>query len=182
MMASLKGWPILLTLSLLAAACSGASARETASAPTPSPSTTPMAQETRSMTPPPAPPLETSPASNWGNLHLQEANVLAVAFEPLGEGRYRFDVTLIHDDDGEAPDFADWWQVEDLQGNLLGRRVLVHEHGTQPFTRSETIEIPAGIETVIVRGHDMRHGCGGQAMQVDLSTGGTIPLDEGSEP
>jgi len=123
---------------------------------------------------PPTPP-EPTPAAD---LDLREANVLAVAFESLGEGRYRFDVTLLHDDDGEAPDFADWWQVEDEAGSLLGRRVLIHSHGTQPFTRSEVIAIPEDVTTVIVRGHDMRHGFGGQGMRVDLESGAVQPLED----
>jgi len=62
------------------------------------------------------------------DLDLREANVLAVTFEAPGEGRYRFDVNLLHDDDGEAPDFADWWQVKDEAGNTLGRRILGPAH------------------------------------------------------
>lgn len=105
------------------------------------------------------------------NLDLREANVLNVVFEDLGDGRYRFDVTLLHDDDGEAPSYADSWQVWDTAGNLLGERVLTHSHSTGPFTRSATIEIPAGAGTVLIRGHDMEHGHGGQSMRVDLGSG-----------
>lgn len=105
------------------------------------------------------------------DLDLREANVLDVQFDDLGEGRYQFDVTLLHDDQGEAPSFADSWHVWDLQGNLLGERLLAHSHGTQPFTRSATIEIPEGVSTVLVRGHDMEHGHGGQSMRVDLESG-----------
>jgi hypothetical protein len=111
-------------------------------------------------------------------LDLREANVLDVAFQQLDNGQYRFDVTLLHDDEGEAPDFADWWQVEDPEGNLLGRRVLTHSHGNVPFTRSVTISVPESITLVIVRGHDMRHGYGGRAMRVDLRTGEMIPFVE----
>jgi hypothetical protein len=114
-------------------------------------------------------------------LDLREANVLAVDFEPLGEGRFRFNVTLLHDDDGETPDFADWWQVEDTQGNLLGRRILTHSHGTQAFTRSEIITIPANVTVVIVRGHDMQHGYGGQSMRIDMQSGLATPFKEGDQ-
>jgi hypothetical protein len=107
---------------------------------------------------------------------LREANVLAVEFELLEDGRYRFDVTLVHDDDGEAPEFADWWQVETEEGQILGQRILAHAHGNQPFTRSLTFEIPAGVTIVIVRGHDMQHEFGGQAMRVDLQTGESFPI------
>lgn len=108
---------------------------------------------------------------NQNALDLQEANVVAVTFEALGNGNYRFDVTLHHDDDGEAPNFADYWQVEDLDGMILGKRVLTHSHNSEPFTRSEIIAIPEKISNVIVRGHDMNHGFGGQVMKIDLLTG-----------
>lgn len=110
-------------------------------------------------------------------LDLRFANVTRVEFTRLDEGSYRFDVTLYHDDDGEAPNFADAWQVLDLDGNLLGIRELLHSHGTQPFTRSATIEVPEGVSLVLVRGHDMVHGFGGQGMLVDLETGSNSPLE-----
>jgi hypothetical protein len=118
------------------------------------------------------------------DLDLREANVTAVEYQDLGEGTYRFTVTLFHDDDGEAPSFADWWQVEDESGTVLGRRVLAHSHSIQPFSRSETIAIPMDISTVIVRGHDMLHGYGGQSMRLDLRTGEQSAFDEsaGSTP
>jgi hypothetical protein len=94
-----------------------------------------------------------------------------VKAELVNGSDYHFDVTLVHDDQGEAPQFADWWQVEDLEGNLLGRRILTHGHGTQPFTRSETITVPDSVRVVIIRGHDMQHGFGGQVIQLELETG-----------
>lgn len=115
-------------------------------------------------------------------LDLQEANVLAVAFSPIKDETYRFEVTLVHDDDAEAPSFADRWVVEDEAGHLLGERVLLHSHGTVPFTRSEIIHIPSGMNRVIVRGHDMQHGFGGQAALVDLTTGEITLFDEGTGP
>jgi hypothetical protein len=105
------------------------------------------------------------------DLDLREANVLEAEFERRGENRYRFDVTLLHDDDGEAPSYADRWQVWDDEGNMLGERVLTHSHSTQPFTRSATIDIPESITVVLVRGHDMEHGYGGQSMRVNLESG-----------
>ena len=111
-------------------------------------------------------------------LDLREANVIAVTYEAISPGEVRFDVTLIHDDDAEAPSFADRWFVEDLEGNMLGERILAHSHGTQPFTRSATIHIPSEINIVIVRGHDQLHDLGGQSMRVDLSTGEMLAFDE----
>jgi hypothetical protein len=105
------------------------------------------------------------------DLDLREANVIEVTFEALGNDSYRFNVTLQHDDEGEAPHYADWWQVEDLEGLVLGKRILTHSHGNEPFTRSETITIPENISIVIVRGHDMNHGFGGQAIRVNMTNG-----------
>ena len=116
-----------------------------------------------------------------GNLDLREANVTGVTVESTGGRSFRFDVTLLHDDEGEDG-YANWWQVERLDGTQLGRRELLHPHGTQEFTRSETVEIPEGVDCVVVRGHDQTHGYGGRAMLVDLQAGTDTAVDQGSEP
>ena len=113
-------------------------------------------------------------------LDLREANVMAVTFGEEGEGTYDFSVTLYHDDEGEEG-YANWWQVESLEGDCLGRRVLTHPHGTQRFTRSETVE--TGDRTcVVVRGHDQTHRYGGRAVVVDLETAETNGFLQGEEP
>ncbi|RXK51344.1 hypothetical protein [Halorientalis pallida] len=114
------------------------------------------------------------------DLDLREANVVGVSVEPVG-GDYRFDVTLHHDDAGESG-YANWWQVERLDGTRLGRRDLLHPHDEQPFTRSETISVPDGIPCVVVRGHDQTHAYGGQAMLVTLDSGATRAVAQGSDP
>lgn len=114
-------------------------------------------------------------------LDLREANVIAVKFEHLGGDEYVFHVTLQHDDEGESPNFADWWQVEDREGNVLARRVLLHAHSNAPFTRSTPVTIPTQVNNVIIRGHDMLHGYGGQAMRVNLSTGEAETFNEGND-
>ncbi|MDY6819461.1 MAG: hypothetical protein SVG88_12435 [Halobacteriales archaeon] len=115
-----------------------------------------------------------------GELDLREANVMAVALTDT-DGGTQFDVTLYHDDDGESG-YANWWQVETLAGDRLGRRKLLHAHGTREFTRSETIELPAGTTHVVVRGHDQTHGYGGRAMIVAIPSGATEIIDQGPEP
>lgn len=60
-------------------------------------------------------------------------------------------------------------------------RELLHLHSQQPFTRSDTIEIPADVTCVVVRGHDQTHGYGGLAMLADLDTGATRTIDQGSD-
>ncbi len=119
----------------------------------------------------PQSPTEAEITESWQSLDLRFAHVLEVTYEVMDPTQVRFDVTLVHDDDGEAPQYADWWQVEDLNGTVLGKRLLTHSHGTQPFTRSAAMAIPNGIDIVIVRGHDMQHGFGGQIIQLDLTTG-----------
>ncbi|MDS0258886.1 hypothetical protein NDI56_05710 [Haloarcula sp. S1CR25-12] len=113
-------------------------------------------------------------------LDLREANVTAVTVEDAGEREYRFDVTLYHDDDGEDG-YANWWQVETLSGEPLGRRDLSHPHSTEPVTRSTTAGVPGGVSCVVVRGHDQTHGYGGQAMAVALGDGATEPLQQGPD-
>ena len=111
---------------------------------------------------------------------LREANVTGVAVESAGDGEYRFDVTLVHDDDGEDG-YANWWQVETCDGERLGRRDLAHAHGTQAFTRSETVSVPDDAERVVVRGHDRTHGYGGQAMVVAVPDGDTTVVRQGPD-
>jgi hypothetical protein len=119
-------------------------------------------------------------AQDHDDLDLREANVVNVSVEAQ-DGSYRFDVTLIHDDDGEDG-YADRWQVETLNGTELGRRELAHPHGTREFTRSTTVEIPDNTTLVVVRGHDQTHGFGGQAMVVNLTSGETEAVQQGPEP
>jgi len=97
------------------------------------------------------------------DLDLREANVVDVAFEEENGG-YQFDVALHHDDGEDG--YANWWQVERLDGSRLGRRDLLHAHSQQPFTRSETIDVPDDVTCVVVRGHDQTHEYGGVAMLV----------------
>lgn len=70
-------------------------------------------------------------------------------------GAWRFSVTLSHPDTG-WDHYADGWEVIAPDGTRLGYRPLAHPHvNEQPFTRSQSgIEIPNGLETVLVRGRD----------------------------
>jgi hypothetical protein len=111
---------------------------------------------------------------------LREANVTGVTASRT-DGEYRFDVTLYHDDDGEDG-YANWWQVETLDGDRLGRRDLLHAHGTREFTRSASVPVPDGASCVVVRGHDETHGYGGRAAVVSLDSGTVSFVDQGPDP
>ena len=75
-----------------------------------------------------------------------------------------------HNDQG-WDNYADAWQVIDVEGNVLGERILLHPHDNeQPFTRSQSgIVIPDGVTQVIVQAKDNVEGFGGQVVMVDLT-------------
>jgi hypothetical protein len=123
---------------------------------------------------------DAGPAGQTDEPDLREANVVGTTVE-RSDGSVTFEVTLYHDDDGEDG-YADWWQVESLAGERLGRRDLTHPHSTAPFTRSGTFELPESVSCVVVRGHDQTHEYGGQAVLVNLDTGAMSTVDQGSEP
>mgnify|MGYP002761283117 FL=1 len=113
-------------------------------------------------------------------LDLREANVVSIGIDD-SDGASTFTVGLHHDDAGEDG-YADWWQVETLDGTQLSRRDLLHAHeNNQPFERSETIEIPDDVTCVVVRGHDQTHGYGGRAVVVNLDSGEQNAISQGSE-
>ncbi len=123
---------------------------------------------------------DTPTAAGTDELDLREANVVGVEFAG-GDGSYDFDVTLHHDDGGEEG-YANWWQVERLDGSQLGRRDLLHPHSQQPFTRSATVDVPAEVSCAVVRGHDQTHGYGGRAVLANLETGETVGVTQGADP
>ncbi len=100
--------------------------------------------------------------------HAGEADVEAVSARQIDETTWRFDVTVRHADDG-WDHYADLWVVETEDGTRLGERVLAHPHVNEyPFTRSAQITVPADVDTVVVRAHDLVHGFGGAEMTVAL--------------
>ncbi|WP_419913525.1 hypothetical protein [Hoeflea sp.] len=98
-----------------------------------------------------------------------EVEVVAVDAERQSSGLWRFSVTLLHDDEG-WDHYADRWDVVGPDGTVYGKRVLAHPHeNEQPFTRSLSgVEIPDGVTSVTVRGHDSVHGLGGKELVVEL--------------
>ncbi len=99
-----------------------------------------------------------------------EADVVRAEATVNGEGVYSFSVTVKHDDEG-WDHYADRWEVLTPEGKLLGSRVLMHPHvGEQPFTRSlYGVDIPPGVEEVLVRAHDSVHEFGGKTFILKLT-------------
>jgi len=90
--------------------------------------------------------------------------------ELSGDGdTYSLEVTMSSEYD--TPErYADGWRVLDPEGNELGTMELGHDHASeQPFTRTQSdLEIPDGVETVTIEGHDLKNGYGGATVDVDV--------------
>ena len=90
--------------------------------------------------------------------------------ELSGDGdTYSLEVTMSSEYD--TPErYADGWRVLDPEGNELGTMELGHDHASeQPFTRTQSdLEIPDGVETVTIEGHDLENGYGGATVDVDV--------------
>lgn len=112
----------------------------------------------------------TTPTDDDG---LPVADVISVAV--TGEpGNYTFATTLSSADTG-CEQYADWWEVADLNtGDLIYRRILAHSHtNEQPFTRSGgPVEIRSD-QTVVIRGHmgGIQSNYGGQAFSGSVENG-----------
>lgn len=86
-------------------------------------------------------------------------------------GAYEFEVEIESPDVGCAQ-YADWWEVVDINGRLLYRRVLDHSHvAEQPFRRSGG-PVPIAADTIVwVRAHMNTTGYGGTAFKGSPATG-----------
>ena len=98
-----------------------------------------------------------------------EADVTDVEANCDAESGCDFHVTVRHADEGWEH-YADRWEVLTLDGEVLGTRELAHPHDNeQPFTRSlRGVRVPEGVDEVILRARDSRHGYGGETMSVSL--------------
>jgi len=103
-----------------------------------------------------------------GPLAAGEASVIKATASASGGGAYTISATILHADTG-WDHYANKFDILTPDGKLLGTRVLYHPHvGEQPFTRSHTIKIPAGIKSVIVRAGDKVHKDGKKTFTVNL--------------
>lgn len=98
-----------------------------------------------------------------------EADVVKAEAVPLGEGVWRFTVTVRHADEGWNH-YANSFQILDMDGNVLGTRTLHHPHeNEQPFTRSlGGVSIPATVKRVRIRAGDSVHEYGGTEVVLEL--------------
>lgn len=98
-----------------------------------------------------------------------EADVVDAAVARQADGRYRFDVTIRHADEG-WDHYADRFEILAPDGTVLATRVLLHPHvREQPFTRAlSDVEVPEGVERVRIRAHDSVHGHGGAEVVREL--------------
>jgi hypothetical protein len=98
-------------------------------------------------------------------------DVVEVRVRAQGPHIYDFDVTISSRYDSPVR-YADAFRVMSVKGIFYGERILVHDHASeQPFTRDlYNINIPQGIDTVIVQARDKKYGYGGRSMLVTLPT------------
>ena len=98
------------------------------------------------------------------------ANIVSVAASGSQEN-YQFAVG-IQSPDIDCTQYASWWEVVDMDGGLVYRRILTHSHPTeQPFIRSGgPVQIDAARE-VIIRAYMHPSGYGGTAFQGSVEAG-----------
>lgn len=101
---------------------------------------------------------------------LGEAKVTKVTVSG-GANSYTFNVTIESPDTG-CDQYADWWEVIDLEGSLIYRRVLAHSHvNEQPFTRSgDNIKLTKNTQ-VYVRAHMNTSGYGVRVQKGSVENG-----------
>ena len=94
-----------------------------------------------------------------------------VGVKLLSGGERRVDVTVTLASPYDSPErYADAWRVITPAGEVVGVRELTHDHADeQPFTRSlPGVEVPEGVEVLIVEGRDSENGWGGRRWQIPL--------------
>ena len=97
---------------------------------------------------------------------------------------YTFDVTVQSPDTG-CDQWADWWEVFTLEGELVYRRILLHSHVTeQPFTRSGGVVDVGADDSIYVRAHMNNLGYGTQVFSGTVRVGlelDSLPVDFASD-
>lgn len=92
------------------------------------------------------------------------ANVIAAKATESEEG-WTLSVTLESPDTG-CDQYADWWEIMDLNGQLIYRRILTHSHvDEQPFTRAGGPVLIEKNQVIWIRAHMNNTGYGGQTLK-----------------
>lgn len=87
---------------------------------------------------------------------------------------HTFSVTISSPDLG-CIQYADWWEIIDLDGNLVYRRILAHSHvDEQPFTRSGGPVIITDDTEVYIRAHMNTTSYGSQVFKGNVANGFTL--------
>lgn len=99
-----------------------------------------------------------------------EVEIVGADFVQGRDGSWSVNVALLHADNG-WDHYADIWRVVDVQGNILGERVLLHPHeDEQPFIRgAEGVTIAEGTKTLYIEAHDMVHGWTPNRLEIDMT-------------
>lgn len=123
-------------------------------------------------TPEPAP--TTAAPTPAGTTPEEEPVADVISVDTSGSpGDYQFSVEVESPDQG-CGRYSDWWEVVTEDGELIYRRVMLHDHtNEQPFARTGgPVEIDADT-VVIVRAHMHPTGYGGQVMRGSVEEGFT---------
>lgn len=89
------------------------------------------------------------------------------------DNQYTFNVTLSSPDIG-CNHYADWWEVIDLDGNLLHRRTLAHSHvNEQPFSRLGGPVAVSEDTQVYIRAHMNTTSYGSRVFKGSVASGFT---------
>jgi hypothetical protein len=119
-----------------------------------------------------------------GDTNASSATVSAdvTAVSVTGDsGAYTFAVT-VSSADIDCSQYADWWEVVKISGELIYRRILAHSHtdenGTgNPFTRDGGPVAVEPDDTVVVRAHMNTAGYTGRAIMGSVIGGFTEASD-----
>jgi len=102
------------------------------------------------------------------NVSAGEADVVDVTIESLGNGKFRINATIAHEDTG-WDHYANRWDVLNESGEVIGVRELAHPHvNEQPFTRSVSVTIPISVKTITIRANDSVHDTGGKTFEIKV--------------
>jgi hypothetical protein len=170
-------WVIFTGLAIALTACATAANPPAPTATAITATDLPPTELSSTMTPQPTAIDNPGEAPTVASMGDANADVTYVRAVQDADGTWTFHVTVAHPDTGWE-DYADGWDVLTPDDEVLlpdpeaaFTRVLLHPHvDEQPFTRSQAgIEIPAEVEAVMVRAHDLVDGFGGREVTVDLT-------------